>query len=132
MMEKRVLMGDLVQKLSHVMGVPHEASGWVLNGEQDTILYTQATKLLGPLIQKVGRGDFGSMQWAKVGQAVRALICLQNWWVISTLSFDEPRPACCATRGRKMHVHTARFFDDGLKKGKIGSIGEVKLYNWGN
>jgi len=39
-MEVCVVVWHILQKLSHVFGVPHKASGWVFDREKDSMLHT--------------------------------------------------------------------------------------------
>ena len=63
-MEIRVMVWHLLQELCHMFGVPHEASGRVLNGKENSVSYTKAAQFLGAFIQQVGGGNLGSMQRA--------------------------------------------------------------------
>ena len=44
-------MWDFIQETAHVLGVPHEASPRVFNGEENAMLVAESAKLLSDVIE---------------------------------------------------------------------------------
>jgi hypothetical protein len=121
-MEVCVVVWHILQKLSHVFGVPHKASGWVFDREKDSMLHTLAAQFLGALVQKVGGCNFGRVQRTQIGQAIRFEICPQNGRIVAPFALNESGSAGSPARRGKVYINAPRFLDDVFDKSKIGCI----------
>ena len=113
LVEKVLIMGDVVSECSHVFGLPKNTACWVFDGVQDVLLLAQPPEALSDIIQPLGGSSFGSIDGCQIGWPVGVRICAQHWEVIPPFSADEPGAVCSsATRWGKVNVYAGLLLDN--------------------
>ena len=87
----------------------------------------QATQSLRYFIQCIGGSNFSLIGWAKACDSIRFVICAENGWIETALSFDETCTASSTTWRGKMNIYASCLKDQLFNEFETFRFQKVKL-----